>query len=248
VSEVERFRRWADNVSDPDRGESVSVPAATVIIIRDARDGIETLMLRRDSKLAFAGGMWVFPGGRVDDEDRAQATDSSRDEPDEIEVARVAAVREAFEESGLRLDETWLVPFSHWEPPPIAPKRFSTWFFLAPAPESSDEITIDDGEIREHLWLRPTEALGRREAGEIELAPPTWVTLRELSLHDSVDDALAAAAERTPEHFATKVAFVEHGVIALWHGDTAYEDGDTTRPGTRHRLAMLESGWRYERS
>ena len=46
-----------------------AVPAATVILLRDGEDGLETLMLRRNSKLAFAGGHWVFPGGRVDADD-----------------------------------------------------------------------------------------------------------------------------------------------------------------------------------
>jgi 8-oxo-dGTP pyrophosphatase MutT (NUDIX family) len=246
---MERFRRWAkDAATDPDV-ESVSIPAATVIVVRDTDDGLETLILRRDSKLAFAGGMWVFPGGRVDEQDHLDAVgDPTVSEPDELAVAQLAAVREAHEESGLRLDAGSLVTFSHWEPPPITPKRFSTWFFLAPAPPDSDDVTIDDGEIREHAWLRPAEALERREAGEIELAPPTWVSLWELSLQETVDDALAATAARTPEHFTTKVAFTDGGVIALWHGDAGYDDADADRPGSRHRLEMVETGWRYERS
>ena len=54
------FEAWfTDN--EPD--ESI-VPAATVVVVRDGNDGVETLMLRKNSKLAF-GGMWVFPGGRI---------------------------------------------------------------------------------------------------------------------------------------------------------------------------------------
>ncbi len=75
-----------------------AIPAATVILLRDGPDGIETLMLRRNSKLEFAGGMWVFPGGRVDPEDYPP------DAPDDVEAAvRVAAAREAEEEAGLAL-------------------------------------------------------------------------------------------------------------------------------------------------
>ena len=55
------------------------IPAATVIPLRDAvqPDGttaLEVLMLRKNSKLAF-GGMWVFPGGRIDPEDWPSADD-----------------------------------------------------------------------------------------------------------------------------------------------------------------------------
>jgi 8-oxo-dGTP pyrophosphatase MutT (NUDIX family) len=80
---------------------TAAVAAATVILVRDGVEGAETLMLRRSSRLAFAGGMWVFPGGRVDDGDRDGLSDD-----DELGAARRAAVREAREEAGLdvRLD------------------------------------------------------------------------------------------------------------------------------------------------
>jgi 8-oxo-dGTP pyrophosphatase MutT (NUDIX family) len=53
----------------PDDELPPAIPAATVVLLRDAAGGLETLMLRRNSKLAFAGGAWVFPGGRIDPED-----------------------------------------------------------------------------------------------------------------------------------------------------------------------------------
>ncbi|MBW2401707.1 MAG: NUDIX domain-containing protein, partial [Deltaproteobacteria bacterium] len=135
---MERLTKWAKSGkpgADP-------IPAATVVLIRDAPEaGIEVLMLRRNSKIAF-GGMWVFPGGRVDDADR-----SGLDSGDDIAVARRAAVREAVEEAGLVVDESVLVPHSHWTPPPVTPKRYLTWFFLAAAPEGA--VAIDQGEIKE---------------------------------------------------------------------------------------------------
>jgi 8-oxo-dGTP pyrophosphatase MutT (NUDIX family) len=215
------------------------VAAATVILVRDAPGGLETLMLRRNSKIAF-GGMWVFPGGRIDEADRAGLGPD-----DELGAARRAAVREAEEEAGLVVAEPGLVTFSHWTPPAIAPVRFHTWFFLAQAP--AGRVAIDQGEIHEHAWLRPEEALRRRDAQEIELAPPTFVTLTELGGFGSVDRALVAARARTPERFTTRIAKAGGGVVALWHGDAGYEAGDAELPGRRHRLWMLDAGWRYER-
>lgn len=231
----QRLARWAK------RGKPGSEPvaAATVILLRDGEDGLETLMLRRNSKISF-GGMWVFPGGRVDEADRAGlATD------DELGAARMAAVREAKEEAGLDVELAQLVALSHWTPPPITPRRYLTWFFLAKAPLS--DVVIDDGEIRDHAWMSPAEAMRRRDALEIELAPPTWVTLRELSAWQNSDEAIAAVAGRQPEHFATHIAVGGGGPVALWRGDAGFETSDANVTGARHRLSMFEGDWRYER-
>jgi 8-oxo-dGTP pyrophosphatase MutT (NUDIX family) len=214
------------------------IPAATVVLVRDAPDGIESLMLHKNSKLAF-GGMWVFPGGRVDPGDRVGAADDG-------DAARRAAVREAREEAGLEVDPESMVWFSHWLPPSIAPKRFATWFFLAPAP--SGDVTIDGGEIHDAAWMRPQDALARRDALEIELAPPTWMTLHHLTGFSTVAELLADARERTPVFYATRVAKGPDGVTAMWDGDAGYESGDPAAPGVRHRLRIDAGPWRLERT
>lgn len=215
-----------------------TMDAATVVLLRDGRNGLELLMVRRDSRIAFAGGHWVFPGGRVDDGDRAGAAD-------EMDAARRAAVRETREEAGLELSVAALVPFSHWTPPEIAPKRYLTWFFLAETP--AGPVRIDDHEIRDHAWVRPADALERRNQGEIELGPPTWITLEQLATRADVSSALATARNGTPERFATRIAVVDGGAVALYHGDGGYETSDANAAGGRHRLWMLADGWRYER-
>jgi 8-oxo-dGTP pyrophosphatase MutT (NUDIX family) len=217
-----------------------AIPAATVVPLRDGAHGVETLMLQRSPDLSFAGGMWVWPGGRIDDADFAPGG------PDDLEAAaRRAAVRETQEEAGLCIEVETLVWFSHWTPPPISPKRFATYFFAAPAPDGS--VIVDGGEIHEHGWFAPVEALARRNAGEIELSPPTWITLEHLARFDSTVEALTAMQDAPPEHFATRFASVPDGGVALYHGDAGYESLDPHAPGGRHRLWMMPAGWRYER-
>ncbi|MCD9622295.1 NUDIX hydrolase [Rhabdothermincola salaria] len=228
-------------------GETALIPAATTVLLRDGTDGVEVLMVRRNSKLEFAGGMWVFPGGRIDPEDYPDGRVDTDDPEVVLAAARRAAVREAAEETGLAVDETTLVWFSHWTPPPITPKRFATWFFVAPAPTELAGLRIDGGEIHDHGWLVPRQCLSRRNAGEIEMAPPTWITLEQLAGHASVDEALGALGSRPPEHFATRFGPVEGGIVAMYHGDAGYDDEDPRRPGRRHRLWMVADGWRYER-
>lgn len=214
------------------------IPAATVVLVRDTPDGLETLMLHRNSKLAF-GGMWVFPGGRVDPVDRAEATDDN-------DAARRAAVREAREEAGLEVDPASLVWFSHWLPPSIAPKRFATWFFIAPAP--SGEVTIDGGEIHDSAWMRPSDALARRDALEVELAPPTWMTLHHLAQFATVAELASDARQRSPVFYETRVAKGPDGLTAMWRGDAGYESGDPAAPGHRHRLRIDAGPWQLERN
>ena len=210
------------------------IPAATVVLVRDAADGLETLMLRRNARGAF-GGMWVFPGGRVDPDD-------GEDE----HGARRAAVRETMEEASLVVDPAALVPFAHWTPPPVAPKRFATWFFLAPAPEGI--VAVDGSEIHEHIWVTPADAIELRDAGQIELAPPTFVTLHRLSQFADVASLLRDAANGPVEFFSTKVMKAATGEpVAVWHGDVAYEGEDLDVAGARHRLAMVRGAWSYER-
>jgi 8-oxo-dGTP pyrophosphatase MutT (NUDIX family) len=227
-------------VSDPgaDTVPPAPIPAATVVLVRDRADGVETLMLHRNSKIAF-GGMWVFPGGRVDPEDVAGAGT-------EEEAARRAAVREAREEAGLECALASLVPFAHWLPPGVAPKRFSTWFFVAPA--GGGAVTIDHGEIHDSAWMRPTDALARRDGQEIELAPPTWMTLTRLSQFATVEDLLADARGRPPTFYETRVATSADGMIAMWEGDAGYATGDPEAPGPRHRLHIGAGPWRLERT
>jgi 8-oxo-dGTP pyrophosphatase MutT (NUDIX family) len=215
---------------------TVDIRAATVVPLRDGPTGLETLMLRKNSALAF-GGMWVFPGGRVDDADGPG---------DELTVARRAAVREAREEAGVVMGAGDLVAFSHWAPPVGAPRRFLTWFFLAPLRDAVD-VVLDPGEMQDHGWLSPQAALARRDAGEYELAPPTWMTLRRLAASPDVNHALREARGREPERFATRVSKIDGAVACLWAGDAGYPSSDAALPGPRHRLVMSPTGWRYER-
>lgn len=217
-----------------------AIPAATVILLRDADAGLETLMLHRTSKVAF-GGMWVFPGGRVDPQDLQD------DDPDDEAGARRAAAREAAEECALLVEPDSLVAFSHWTPPIETPRRYATWFFVARAAEGV--VLVDGGEIRDHAWLTPAEVLERRARGEVDLAPPTFVTLTDLAAHTDVDAALASATQREPvPRYSTRWGVIDDGAVALWAGDAGYDANDPTISGPRHRLWMLPDGWRLERS
>ncbi|MGH9057421.1 MAG: NUDIX hydrolase [Acidimicrobiales bacterium] len=232
-------------------GAGALTPAATVVPVRDGEVGLEVLLLRRSTSGAF-GGMWVFPGGQVDPSDIATAdahvpAGPYRGEEEEIGAARRAAVREAREEAGLALREAELVALSFWVPPPEAPRRFATWFFVAPAgPDHA--VVVDEAEIREHRWMSPAAAMRARDSGEIELAPPTYMTLWWLRSHPGADAVIATAASHPPERYSVRLAFDEQRQVraTLWDGDEGFADGDLQRPGPRRRLWLDPAGWRVE--
>ena len=236
-----RYKKWESEHEE--RGTSNLIPAATVVIMRDSESGIELLMLRKNSKVAF-GGMWVFPGGKIDETDRVINSDGSLDE---LATATSAAARETFEEAAISVSEENLLWFSHWVPPAITPKRFSTYFFATKLLDG-DEVTIDDSEIIEHSWFRPHEAINLRDAGEIELAPPTWVTLNHLISFTNVEDALNALNVKDPIFYETHIAQSAKGPVAMWFGDAGYEKTDPDMPGERHRLTMSTDGYHFEQS
>ncbi|WP_187829958.1 NUDIX hydrolase [Siccirubricoccus phaeus] len=79
-------------------------PAATVLLLRDGPAGPEVFMVVRHRQIEFAAGALVFPGGRVEAADAEIA--AGLDAADPFAALRVAAIREAFEESGLLLART----------------------------------------------------------------------------------------------------------------------------------------------
>ena len=114
---------FARNVQDPPARPAVPRPAATIVLLRPGpRGGPEVLLLRRVRTAGFVPGAWVFPGGRVDRDDATSALIQRVDGLDSESAARrldlppdadppaiayyLAAVREAFEETGLLVGRT----------------------------------------------------------------------------------------------------------------------------------------------
>jgi 8-oxo-dGTP pyrophosphatase MutT (NUDIX family) len=199
-------------------------PAATVMLLRDTPQGIEVFMLRRTTAAAFAGGMYVFPGGKVD------AADGDGDDGYVI-----AAIRECYEEAGVLLatdangamvadghpalahrqavydgevdlralcNEHHLTPaiddlvwVSHWITPiGESPRRFDTRFFIAVAPLEQSS-RHDDNETIASAWVRPGVALRQHEQGELTMMPPTIKNLEFVGAHHDAQSAMAAARE-----------------------------------------------------
>lgn len=231
-------------VDDPD---SVPIrPAATVVVVRDgteARTSLEVLLVCRNRELAFHGGSWVFPGGRVDDGELDAA------DGDEDAAARAAAVREVHEESGLTISSDELLPYSHWTTPKGRNRRFATSFYLAALTGGADDVAIDDGEIHDFGWFTPAEAVRMSEEAKIQLAGPTYVSLLRLRAAATVVDAVELVRREPYLVFRPRLHVLADGTqVSLYEGDAAYDADDPDVEGPRHRMVMRDTTYEYLRS
>ena len=213
-------------------------PASTVVLLRDGSQGLETLLLKRNKALAFAGGFWVFPGGSLDAEDLAAAGG------DEEQAARIAAAREAMEECGQQPEPQDMVLLSHWTTPEAESRRFSTWIYAAPL-RAEEKVVIDGGEIHDSRWLPVERALAEHRAGELAILPPTWVSLVRLSHYRDVADAISQERESPAPRVLPVLAGHDGGLVAMYQGDAGYDAADPTLPGARHRACMRDGVWSY---
>lgn len=189
----------------------VARPASTVLVVRSGEE-LEVLMVRRPER-GFFGGLMVFPGGAVEECDRAWSNSHQDSE------FRVAGIRETAEEVGFVITEGGFVPspplrgaemlshfkksdhpfgldrltlVSRWLTPRTAPTRFDTRFYLVSI-HGDPSIVLDREEIEDHCWIAPAAALERHYDGEWPMILPTIAHLRWLGRWSTAEQAATAA-------------------------------------------------------
>lgn len=211
MEERQRGPAEAPNLGEP----SVPRPAASVVLLRrggkHADRALEVLLLKRTETARFMPGIWVFPGGAVDD----------CDGEDEAGF-RACAVRELEEEAGIALpDDEELVLFSRWITPEVVSRRFDAWFFLALAPAHTPPRP-DGVETTDAAWFEPAHALEAQAAGEIALAFPTIRQLETLLPYRTSDEAIEAHRGARVEPVLPKVIGTLEDNRVVLPGDPDY--------------------------
>lgn len=211
MDERERGPAEAPNLGEP----AVPRPAASVVLLRrggkHSDRALEVLLLKRAETAKFMPGVWVFPGGAVDDGDGAEEAGF-----------RACAVRELAEEAAIELSaDEEMVLFSRWITPEVISRRFDAWFFLALAPAHSppkpDGVeTVDAG------WFEPSAALAAQGAGELALAFPTVMQLESLLPFRTSNEAIAAHRGRKVEPILPKVIGTPEDHRVVLPGDPDY--------------------------
>jgi len=230
--------------------------AATIIVLRPAAHGsnAEVLLLQRSRKVGFFPRAWVFPGGRLDDED--DDLQSVGEVPGLLTADRpfaVAAIRECFEESGIWLGQGAPHPdlrnrlldtragilasdqitpdlgrlrrWAWWVTPEAEKRRYDTHFFITClSREQAAHATHDTRETVDSTWRSPASALEAAIAGELFIAPPTWRTLQELAVFDSIDAIWSHALHRPIPRVMPVLERTEHGVAIRLPGHAAHPE------------------------
>ncbi len=108
-----------------------------------------------------------------------------------LDGGRHSAFGDVLRAEGLRLAADRMQYFGHWITPVTAPRRYDTRFFLAAAP-AAQEASCDRTETVSHVWLRPRDALDRRD--ELGMRFPTIKTLERFAASANVKDLFADIA------------------------------------------------------
>jgi 8-oxo-dGTP pyrophosphatase MutT (NUDIX family) len=172
-----------------------AIPAATLVLFRDRSSAPpELLITQRAAGMVFAGGALVFPGGRIDPEDRVRAAQYP-DLAEDDAAARIAAIRETVEEVGFDfgLGIHDLAPFARWLPKHRQARNFDTRFYIAPVGPDAPEPKVDGGETVRAFWASATDVLAMCDRGEADIIFPTRRNLERLAQFGSFDDAVRHA-------------------------------------------------------
>jgi len=164
----------------------------------------------------------------------AQAADHERFTQYRHDIhARRCSFVEIVEREGLRLALDTLTLCAHWVTPPVEGKRFDTRFFVARLPPGQVPAH-DEKETTESSWMTAADAIRAGDERQIQLPPPTWMTLRELEAFKSVEQIIAAARTRTVVRREPRLV-QEDGLRVL------------VMPDNRTRFVWLDGYWRPER-
>lgn len=215
-------------------------PASTVLLVREkATPGIEVLLLKRNSSLKFAPNYWVFPGGRIDETDGPITSDIIE------HTAKTAAARESMEECKMQIDPEFLRHYCHWTTPAGGPVRFGTWFFHGRVDFGETNVIVDQSEIVDHQWLSPIEAIHMQKIGELDMLPPTFISLQRIKKASSYSDVIKEF-DRTGVVKAEPVVSMRNGTFySLYKGDAGYQKADPSIIESKHRLIIDQKTNRY---
>lgn len=223
------------------------IDAATVILLRDQNNELQTLLLCRANSRTVMNNAWVFPGGKVDSEDlqhaaniqgelSAPATDLLNEPDLDKPLANAlfyTACRETQEETGVTLQPAQLQTWSRWvtpNEPSMMKKRFDARFFVAALPHG--QTAAHDGtEATDSQWITPGKALQHYQELKIVLAPPQIMSLIALSTFTNVAECLKHASQTPAYSIKPQVIKTDDSRTLIYPGDPEHSETIQQMPG-----------------
>ncbi|MDQ1047407.1 NUDIX hydrolase [Streptomyces sp. V4I2] len=142
-------------------------------------------------------------------------------------VDRELSFAEFLDRRGLVLRSDLLGAWTRWITPEFESRRYDTWFFVAALPEGQRTRNAST-EADRTVWIRPEDAAGSYDKGELLMMPPTIATLRQLSPYGSAAQALAAAPERDLTPVLARARIEGEQIVLSWPGHDEFTKHITT--------------------
>jgi 8-oxo-dGTP pyrophosphatase MutT (NUDIX family) len=278
-------------MDNPAPGPVTPSPSATLILVRQHGADVQVYLLRRSTASPFMPGTYVFPGGKMDDDDKDTAFWKNHVDLASEGLARalggpvelmlpyaVAAIRETWEEAGLlvatpaekrsaaepvesgrppfsmkiqaeglRLAASGLGRWHHWITPALMPRRYDTYFFVAPV-ENNQRCRPDNHETVHGTWVTPGKALAENARGTLPLSPPALVTLHQMLDFSDLDALMARARRRSwPAPIMPRLWPLENGALIVEPWDPDYTRQTVSVDSARLEKELLPVGAPFSR-
>ncbi|MET7360495.1 NUDIX hydrolase [Streptomyces sp. NPDC005562] len=147
-------------------------------------------------------------------------------------VARDLSFAEFLDRRNLHLRSDLLAAWARWITPEFEPRRYDTFFFVAALPEGQRTRNAST-EADRTVWITPSEAAARYDAGELLMMPPTIATLRALTSHRTPGATLTAAPTQDMTPVLAQAHLEGTTLILTWPGHDEFTKHIPKTPQTQ---------------
>ncbi len=150
-------------------------------------------------------------------------------------------------EGGLGLSISKLGRWHHWITPELIPRRFETFFFVAPVGQDQ-RCRPDNHETVHGTWVNPKKALTENARGTLPLSPPTLVTLHQLLPFSDLETLMAEARHRLwPAPIIPRLWPLDSGALIIEPWDPDYDHQSVSVDIDRLEADLLPVGVPFSR-
>jgi hypothetical protein len=169
-------------------------------------------------------------------------------QPNRLNDKRQATLLDdAYRRRGLRLSASGLGRWHHWITPALMPRRYDTYFFVAPV-ENNQRCRPDNHETVHGTWVTPGKALAENARGTLPLSPPALVTLHQMLDFSDLDALMAQARRRSwPAPIMPRLWPLENGALIVEPWDPDYTRQTVSVDSVRLEKELLPVGAPFSR-